>query len=488
MIKKHKIFIAAITALICSSIMGEVISGSVSAISNITYQTSIDPTFTINPSLNVSLSSPDLVISDLVPGQSSDSNIITINVESNNQTGYVLNSSVGNSTAYNTDALVNSNDYNATFTNMTTTGSLSAGEWGYSYATYDISNSTWSSWSNYAGLPLYNSTAKTLATSPTNGTTTVQFKIGAYADTDQPSGEYNNIVNFTVVGNAIPTTMYQAFYAASQNDPTITQKNGYYKMQDMSPAICSAVTEIPSEMQLIDVRDDNVYRVAKLTDNRCWMTTNLDLAGGTQLTSDDTDMPSTWTLPTTSGFQSSNTLPTSSSIKPTSATTMAYLYNSNSATCGENSPCYSYYSWTAATLGSGLDISTANTDAPYSVCPKNWHLPNTRTGTNNAADFRVFMISLGGTASISNYTTSTNPTGTTLYNKIIASPYNFALSGAKFSDIDFKYGSSRGLYWSSTSHSDGTRAYNLYFSSTFVYSADDSNRSHGFAVRCVAND
>ena len=47
-------------------------------------------------------------------------------------------------------------------------------------------------------------------------------------------------------------------------------------------------------------------------------------------------------------------------------------------------PCYSYYSWDAATLGSGRSISTENTGAPYSLCPKGWRLPTSGSTENYA--------------------------------------------------------------------------------------------------------
>ena len=57
--------------------------------------------------------------------------------------------------------------------------------------------------------------------------------------------------------------------------------------------------------------------------------------------------------------------------------TQAYVYNTRNSTDNCDNPgCYSYYSWHAATAGSGVDITTANTDAPYSICPKGWKLPN----------------------------------------------------------------------------------------------------------------
>lgn len=243
---------------------------------------------------------------------------------------------------------------------------------------------------------------------------------------------------------------------------------------------------------LIDIRDSESYTVTKLADNKVWMTTNLNLAGETTLSADDTDMDSSWTLPTTNGFQAGNKLPASS---PTGTSvsgyytddTMAYLTNSGSTTCATNTPCYSYYSWTTATLGSGLSIATDNTDAPYSICPKGWHLPNTYNGSGTAAeatDFRALMFALGGSSSVQTYNKSTTPTGATISSALQADPYNF-LPGGRYIGGSLLLGGSYGLYWSATSGSSSATARYLNFYSSYVSSAENNTRRGGFSVRCV---
>ena len=68
-----------------STIVGVVM---VQAVSALTYQNSVDVDFTINPSLSINLSANDLIINDLTPGSSSDSNIITVDVATNAGYGY----------------------------------------------------------------------------------------------------------------------------------------------------------------------------------------------------------------------------------------------------------------------------------------------------------------------------------------------------------------------------------------------------------------
>ncbi|MBR3322342.1 hypothetical protein IKG05_01745, partial [Candidatus Saccharibacteria bacterium] len=151
----------------------------------------------------------------------------------------------------------------------------------------------------YNGLPIYSSTGIKLVDTTAIGTNTIKFKIGAKASNTQAAGEYTNTVNFTAVGKATPVSFYDAFKEAATSDPSITMLNGYYKMQDMSNTICNNVytsqltdNSDTMEAQLIDIRDNNVYWVAKLKDGHCWMTQNLDLNldKDVALTSNDTDL------------------------------------------------------------------------------------------------------------------------------------------------------------------------------------------------------
>ncbi|MBR3052060.1 InlB B-repeat-containing protein, partial [Candidatus Saccharibacteria bacterium] len=250
-------------------------------------------------------------------------------------------------------------------------------------------------------------------------------------------------------------------------------------MQTMTIANCPTTTTT-----VTDARDGKSYTVAKLADGKCWMTSNLNIAGGTQLSSDDTDFDSTYTLPTTNGWTVSDgklVLPDSST--GFSADNYAYVNNSNSTTCGKNSPCYSYYSWDAATLGSGRSIST-NTDAAYSICPKGWRLPTSRTtsATNwqTTSDFYALAHQYGLDS-----TTSTSESDNGFYTQ--AGPGttpNFLLAGYYFGG-SFYDGGSYGGYWSATSGSNNTYARNLNFDSSNVYSAGNGYRRNGFGVRCI---
>lgn len=493
-------------------VLGVIVTGTVfksaSEVKALSYQNNVGVGFTFEPTLNVTLSNSDLVINNLSPNTGSDSNVITVNVATNAAYGYDLFSTVGNTANVTTELKNGGNSFASLSSNVATLASFDDNKWGYSYSTDSgsnwVSGNQGSTSAGYAGLPLYTGTGVKLASANSNAGSSVQFKIAAKAGATQASGTYTNVVNFYAVTNVGPTSLLDAFIASGAE-----QVNGYYKMQDMTSSICNAVDDslIPSKLQLIDERDNKLYWVAKLADGNCWMTQNLDLAGGTVLSADDTDVDSSYI----SSFTTSNNLTKTNDtlVLPASAVknsdnnnltdssqfsinNYAYVYNSGNTTgcgaSGQNIPCYSYYSWDVATLGSGRSISTDNTDAPYSICPKGWKLPSTYNGSGTAAeatDFRALMIALGGSNSIQTYDSSTSPTGAAMYNAIKAGTApNFLLAGY-YNSGSFYYGGSYGFYWPSTSSSSSSNARLLTFNSSDVDSASGDSRRYGLSVRCL---
>ena len=264
-------------------------------------------------------------------------------------------------------------------------------------------------------------------------------------------------------------------------------------MQNLtSSTIATLLPSTGSTATVCDVRDGQAYTIAKLADNKYWMVENLNLAGGTALSSADTNVTSSYI----SSFTTSNNLTKSGNtiVLPASSTSgfdtdnYSYVYNSgNKTNCGasgQNTPCYSYYSWDAATLGSGRSISTNNTDAQQSICPKNWRLPTSRntsaTNWQTTSDFYAMAHQYGLDS-----TTSTSESDADFYNN--AGPGttpNFLLAGSYYYG-SFNYGGSDGKYWSSTSLSTNYTALLLYFRSANVDSANSNMRTSGYSVRCL---
>ena len=337
----------------------------------------------------------------------------------------------------------------------------------------------------------YRTSNTDIGTSAEGSTLTTTYQ--AYISPTQSAGTYTGQVKYTLVhphdtaAPQIPVSIEDAFAAAGK-----TKHNGYYKMQDMTTSICEATNtyEADSRAQLIDTRDNQTYYVAKLLDGKCWMTENLNIAGGTELSSDDTDFDSSYTLPTTGNW----TVSDGKLILPTSSTSgfntsnFAYVYNSgNKENCGapgQTIPCYSYYSWDVAVVGSGRSINTSNTDAPYSICPTGWKLPTSGSQTDNGwkrGDFYVLTTAYG--ANLENSSSTNDPsflrnaTFNTTPNLLFAGSYSL-VGGANFGQS--------GGYWSSTVYSSGV-ANGLYFDaigSTDVASIMGS--MFGGTVRCLA--
>ena len=195
---------------------------STSYASTLTYQTSIGVGFTFNPMLSINLSSVDLIISNLAPGSSADSNIITVTVSTNTAYGYTLNATVGEATNYNTRNLIRSGvadnfasiDYGTSLASLTTDNT-----WGYSYKPSGNS----ASWTNYSGLPLYsdtNNVATLISTQDPADSDSVEFKIAAKASNTQPAGEYRNVINFMAVSNLLTYN-----YSITYDDPSGVAEN-----------------------------------------------------------------------------------------------------------------------------------------------------------------------------------------------------------------------------------------------------------------------
>lgn len=236
-------------------------------------------------------------------------------------------------------------------------------------------------------------------------------------------------------------------------------------MQQMTPEICASAA-VDATKTLTDTRDGNTYTIRKHEDNRCWMTQNLRLRGNTNnansssnaLTSNDSDVASNYTLPTTATSISSNYFNSSYPNQQQS-----YYYSSNGNV---------YYSWMAATAGSGSSANTAGANAEYSICPKGWQIPSGGAVANS--DIFTLMIKAG---------IESTKEGV---NKLRAAPYSFS-SYAYFENGAIQNSNGRsGYYWTSTANA--SNVYYLGFDSSFITMGNDGNYGNyfGYSVRCLA--
>ncbi|MBQ9180696.1 hypothetical protein IJ135_01205 [Candidatus Saccharibacteria bacterium] len=307
--------------------------------------------------------------------------------------------------------------------------------------------------------------------------------------------EYTPSATFTLYPTDATNITLYAMWAEAVS--LYMQDMDYFSMNELMPNVNDKAT-------LIDRRDDQKYTVAKLADGKWWMTKNLNIAGGTTLTAADTNVTADYVNSfTTSNNLTKVTSPTTGIQLPTSSTSgfniissnsnYAFVYNSaNSGTisgnttiaiCNSDVPCFSYYSWDAATLGSGRSVSTDNAVVSQSICPKGWKLPTSNAASPYASDFFSLTTAYGMSSSSSSQSTSN------FYNQ--AGPgttANFLLSGY-YLNGNYVGGGSYGDYWSSASYANTSRARDLNFSEGSVASANYyGDRYFGFAVRCLFDD
>ena len=324
----------------------------------------------------------------------------------------------------------------------------------------------------------------------------------SYISAGQPAGAYMGKVKYTLVypnDASMPIDIETAYALAGKQ-----KYNGYYKIQDMNPIICSGVNQYngDSMASVIDVRDNRIYKIAKLIDNNCWMLENLAL--------DPTD-------PTTAANMStSNT--------NASAEAIANLLNGGSSTTGESSVAVAdldtnfnsyteprinnaskdtlvggyglasnngqskvgiYYNFCAATVGTYCyDENYALDGTAYQdICPTGWRMPLSMKISQSTSDYYV----LGTLLDISYYV----PDGVFYGDKVIdyLTTLSINLSGVYYNNSAHDQ-NEKGYWWSSEAdYGDGVilrSDYDSEYSDYSVFPLLYSERSNGHTIRCIA--
>ena len=386
-------------------------------------------TVTSTRTLTLSLSNTNVSL-NLTPSATGEfsstvSNPLTITVSTNNDTGFNLNMTTTTTNLTRTTPLSGSFPVIET---LGSSGSITATEfaesvsttnkWGYSLDGTNFSPVTTSK-------SILSRTTADIDGSPT----TANLTFGVKLNNSIPQGDYKTTLNFIATAYPIDATFDNAFSIAGKHTVTYNDKE-YYRMQDMSPWICSMVAspadtteETTETTQLIDIRDNKVYWVAKLLDGNCWMTQNLDLNlnDNVTLTSADTDLHSvaSWT-PFRNTIDSTTFVLTDGASgsfdkfapgfvedrakaysddpgdryvfpKPSEdAWHNDYYCNGNSLeTCLQESGISidiskvnhyhigNYYTFAAAVANNEIDYDqlSNNTTMPDSICPSGWRLP-----------------------------------------------------------------------------------------------------------------
>ena len=455
--------------------------------SALNYQTETDIKFTFNPTLSINISSSDLVIDNLTPGTTSDSNVINVTVATNASHGYTLSATVGDSLHNNTN-LTHTNGNNI-FSSIATDASLSSlatdNTWGYSYRLSNNSNSN--AWSNYSGLS--NETSKTLINTDNQLAKPIDFKIAAKASSTQPSGTYTNTINFIAISKPIPKTIEDTVYM---------QTFGELLPTDLQSVKDSMI--LNQDYILKDSRDEKEYYVTKLEDGNVWMTQNLDLDldPTNPLTSDSTDLIDdslsgayadgysydvdtgiiTWAPERkTISFQNITVTGwTNSSSEPYSA-------NKTDSIKTGHASLGNHYNWTAAIASNNSSslrrdtLSDISKNPKNSICPKGWRLP---TVSNEDADMPGSTNEFARLNFIYNNNQINTDAG------LINAPIYLVRGGNISIGNEGTLATGYGFYWYSTAK-DSVDAYFLRFQANSVSIANYGiNRKQGVSVRCLA--
>ena len=382
----------------------------------------------------------------------------------------------------NTGATINTKAYESTDTQSN--WSMKVNKVTDSSSSYNPQNMTiTNSFDNYHAVPNdytkvaeYKSTTEPATTDTTLGAK-VETTYAAYVATNQSADTYTGKVKYVMV------------HPYDATAPEIAFCDTHTCMQDLTSAsIATLLPNVNSTATVYDKRDEQAYTIAKLADDKYWMTENLNIAGGTFIDCEKTDCEN-YSIPEDQGWGLDSRLPVSSEIG-FDVNNYAYVYNSGNKTeCGangQNVPCYSYYSWDVATLGSGRTISTENTDAPYSICPKGWRLPTTGSYANNdwkRGDYYRLATAYGANLENNNFEYGDPATFPFLYSAGPATLPNFIFANY-YANNSFS-SESVGTYWSSTSASDNNGARSIFIGFNYVVTAYGSPRFNGYSVRCL---
>lgn len=210
-------------------------------------------------------------------------------------------------------------------------------------------------------------------------------------------------------------------------------------LQEYSYMECASKA-VDNPVILTDIRNNKDYTVRYINGN-CWMTQNLKIDKGQEMTPEDTNITSNFTMPT-------NDL--SSGV----SSTVPKVH--------EDADTGNWYNFCAATAGEICNSSAAsNDDAAQDICPAGWRLPT-------AYEQRDSLTNGKWQSYVSDYPLAFNPTPAGIFN----SAGNFVTAGTG------------GVWWSSTLNKDNSYRIS-YEEGNGLYSGNASSRASGFSVRCI---
>lgn len=468
---------------------------------------STDFTVTVNPYLNLTLTSADMSAGNIIhlpltPSSSGTygSKSLTATASTNNAYGYTLVMSTPHTYLESNTINVNDGTYPHIEAIESRTGGRTAAE--FEANTYNDMNKWGISIDNTTSYnPIALSQNLKKVTTPVADSATV-INMATVLDLLTPPGSYSATMNFELVANAATGSLEQALIDAGKEKVTVGN-NKYYKIQDVNTAICNATTDTTGTLEVVDVRDNTIYHISKFADNRCWLLDNLalDLTNTNVKNAmyDSTD-PTHNTMTNATNEQlgylfnggrdnndsSTNNLPTAGLANWTSSNSYSVplmnisnkdVISSDSLDTAGGWKVGGYYNYCAASAGSycygdGTSAGAPSGNATADICPSGWRMPTGGFG----GEYQLLADAITGGAFD---WVDTEPESS----NTIRSALRLPLSG------DFSNGSApnQGSFdalWSSTL-SDEDYMECLAVNSSHVYPYSFETRDYGISVRCV---
>jgi len=338
-----------------------------------------------------------------------------------------------------------------------------------------------------------------------------------------PHGSINNIVvtnNGTNVTNVATYTQMKITYFDPSSSTVTFNVSGTpvtynYYPNGFTSANCSVLTpsnstsmNLPNSIVYVrDTRNNQVYKVKRMIDDKCWMIDNMKYID-TSITNYDSTTGMIFrngvgpNVPPSGGTNAYNTINGTNTQSATNSDKAFFNNPMSSSVCYGGSTTYMaantlthcgyLYNWYAATNGTGTyNTSTNGTNVTGGICPANFRLPSMMSGaggptTNGTAytlaDFPVLYASMRtgalatgiGTAPVDAvYISNFRPSG----------PWSGTYSG--YWDNALLYQTTHSYYWASTANS-ATQAEHLHlYMTNYVAIPHPLNKNLGIAVRCV---
>ncbi len=503
------VFFALTLSLLSPTITTSANAEDLTQASSVEYRVAVEPVLSIALDQNVQTS-----FDDVTTGGAYQNSVANLVISTNSTNGYAISMTP----ADNDNNLKNyvSNSIIPSITSTTSANNLPNDTWGYSLV------KAGDTLTNYYAIPSTTTEIKKVDTGVVSEGITDSYTLnfGTKISTKTPSGVYGKQLAISVVANPVELK-------------TLTDIT---TMQEMNSWICDNTPVEPiagSTKQLKDARDNKLYWVTKLKDGNCWMTQNLALdIPATGLKAADTDITTDWNQSsqyppsvtnTTFNFNLGSASTTTNSwnvgeyvlVNPTEGSPCG---NGSITSASELSGCNrtqswngtqdahyligNYYQWNTATAGTGgnnvsvgINGSTSATpwNAPGSICPKGWQLPQSEMNTGNfdakyGKTFYKLFNAYGYSFSGSGGANLSGAVGQNSYNTA-TNPWYFVRSGYV---INRESGGSienlghDSLTWASTAYFNSTNAYDFNFNSTNVQPSNFRSRGTGFSVRCLA--